>query len=71
MNNETKPIIIATVRGVVSAVIIFGSTALGTFQATGDWTQAIVAGGIAGLTVLATRVGVEGTIDQRASNRQP
>lgn len=71
VDRVTAPIIIATIRGIITSAISFGVVTLGTFQVTGDWTDGLVAGGIAGLTSLGLRIGGEGMIDQKASRSLP
>ncbi|MDP9366975.1 MAG: hypothetical protein M3Q03_01660 [Chloroflexota bacterium] len=78
-----SPFGVALIRGILQAAIAFATTTLTTYQASlvvlpngstvrGSWDLAFIAGGIAGLTILATRVGGEGIYDQgRDSTRPP
>ena len=78
-----SPFGVALLRGALQAIIVFAATTLSTYQASiivldngnvirGSWDLAFIAGGIAGLTILGTRVGGEGLFDQsRDSGRPP
>lgn len=57
----------ALTRALLVAVPTFALTTLVTFQQTMKWTPALVAGGIAGTTVLLGRGIGEGLVDTRKS----
>ena len=64
MSNYFPPALVAAgIRAVFGGVLLFGLTALGTFQVVSNWTDALIAGGVAALTNLAMRFGVEGMYD--------
>ena len=72
MNN---PMTVALVRAVLGGLLTFGTVALTVYQtmpAPKNWNDAIVAGGVAGLSYLLTRGGFEGVYDQgRDAGRPP
>ena len=60
----------AAIRGVIGALLLFGSVTLSTYQAalvldasSASWTLALIGGGSAALTYLIVRTGGEGTYD--------
>lgn len=57
------PYAIALRRAAVTCIATGVLTCLGTYQTTGRWTPALVAGGISLCTVMIARFGVEGSID--------
>ena len=62
---------VASVRALLGGTLTFGTVALTTYQTTGNWSDAIVAGGVAGLTYLMTRGGFEGAFDQMRDSARP
>jgi hypothetical protein len=56
-------LLVALARGAITCVATGGLTCLGTYETTGKWTPALVAGGISLCTVLVARFGVEGAVD--------
>lgn len=63
------PIIIATIRGLLTAVGQALFTGLTVYQVTGDGGDAALVGALAFLTALGIRGGVEGVWDQRKGPR--
>ena len=64
MNDVFPPQLIAAfIRSMLGGGLVFGLTALGGYQYSNDWAQATVAGGIAALTNVGMRFGVEGIYD--------
>lgn len=64
MNQYFPPQLVAAfIRATLGGALLFGLTALGTFQVVSNWTDALIAGGVAALTNLAMRFGVEGMYD--------
>ena len=61
----TTPMGAATIRGLLGAVCTFGVTALSTQQVVGNWEDGLVAGGVAGLTYVLTRIVGEGAYDTK------
>ena len=64
----SAPFGVAFIRGVYSAAVVFGITLLTTYSVSSSWSDALVVGGIAGLTTLGARTGVEGVVDQRRAD---
>ena len=60
-----EPWQIAAARAVLSACIVGGLGFLGVWTQTDDVKTLVAAGAIPALTTLATRMGLEGTIDTR------
>lgn len=56
-------LVAAFIRSVLGGALLFGLTTLGTFQVVNSWVDAAIAGGVAALTNLAMRFGVEGMYD--------
>lgn len=54
----------AALRGFWQAVVQFGGMTFLTYQMVDDWTDALVAGGLAAFLALGFRGGVEGVFDQ-------
>ena len=61
----TTPMGVAMIRAVFGGILTFGVTCLTTYQVVGSWEDALVGGGVAGLTYLLTRGGFEGAYDTR------
>lgn len=59
----TEPQRIAALRALYGGALTFALTALAGYQATRNWSGAVIAGTVAGLTYLAARGGVEGWVD--------
>jgi hypothetical protein len=60
----------ALTRAIIVGIPVFAVTTLGTYQVIGKWTPALVAGGLAGFTVLAGRGVAEGVVDSRKAAQQ-
>ena len=56
-------LVAAFIRSMLGGTLLFGLTALGGSQYSNDWAQAVIAGGIAALTNVGMRFGVEGIYD--------
>ena len=67
MPTLNSPFAVAAFRGILSAIVTGGIALLSTYQVTNSWSDAAVVGGLAFLTTIGARVGVEGTIDQKRS----
>ena len=65
---------VALVRAVLGGLLTFGTVCLTVYQTMPmprDWSDAFVAGGVAGLSYLLTRGGFEGIYDQGRDSGQP
>lgn len=60
---------IALVRGLITAVITFGSAFLTALAADTDTDKALIAGGVAGIAVLMVRFGGEGAFDSARAGK--
>lgn len=58
---------VALTRALLIGIPTFALTTLVSYQQTAKWTPALVAGGIAGFTVLVGRGVAEGLVDARKS----
>lgn len=71
MSNYLSPeMVTAGVRGVLGGLVTFGIVTLTTAQASVGWEPSIIAGGIAGLSYLGLRLGIEGPYDARQRARE-
>ena len=55
---------IAALRAVITALVVGSIAALTVWQTTDDVKAVVTTGLLSGLTVIAARLGVEGTIDR-------
>lgn len=62
-----QPIVVATYRALVGAVVLAGGAFFGVLQSNGSTRAAEIAAGVAFFGYLALRGGVEGFIDQQAT----
>lgn len=60
---------VALVRAILTCLATGALTCLTTYQVTGQWTPALVAGGVALCTVVLARFGVEGAVDTARAAR--
>lgn len=58
----------ACLRALYSAIIASAVSSLTVYQTTNDTKASIITGSLAGLSILATRGGVEGAFDQNRQN---
>jgi hypothetical protein len=53
----------AGIRSLLGAALLFGLTTMGTYQLNQSWSDAMITGGVAALTNIAMRFGIEGAWD--------
>lgn len=65
LNFWTQPIVVATYRALVGAVVLAGGSFFGALQAGGTTRAAWIGAGVVFFGYLALRGGLEGMLDQR------
>lgn len=69
IGNDTHPIIVAGTRALLAAALTGAISFLGVWQSTDDVKVLITSGVLPFLMVLATRLGIEGAVDNWKANR--
>lgn len=64
----SQPIVVATYRGLVGALVLAGGAYFGALQGGATAIDALIPAGVAFFGYLALRAGVEGWIDQKAAS---